>query len=226
MRPPPSILSVLGLAAACARAEAPANAPDIAIAPVSTRASLGVASPTFSPATVDATASDASETSDGRPLVSRCEGVKLELAAHASPHGTRFVGTLVNDGSASFSLVEPGDGSDAGFRTPAIKWKVTTPAGDPVPRLDRGRCGNMNAIQAREIFTLAPHARHVLSEWFGSPDVAPGRYLIVAVYENDPRAPVRGISLGHHDDTAMERIRSSTPCRVESNAVTADIAQP
>ncbi|MBX3187768.1 MAG: hypothetical protein KF819_12165 [Labilithrix sp.] len=166
------------------------------------------------------------ETREAPAIASRCEGVRLELKAETDRGQQRFVGTLVNTASRSFTLVEPGDGSEVGWRTPTITWKVTTLAGSPVPRVERGRCGNINSIRDKEIFDLAPRGRHVFDEWFGAPDVAPGKYVVRAVYENNPQANLDGVPLGSHSATALARVRKSTPCRVESNAITVDVASP
>ncbi len=155
-----------------------------------------------------------------------CEGVRLEIKAVADQGYTRFEGMLFNGGKKKVTLVEPGDGSDVGWRTPVITWKATTLAGMAAPREEHGRCGNVNAIQEKEVFDLRPGERRAVGEWLGAPDVKPGRYLVRVVYENDPKHDLTGISLGPSSDKALAKIRKSTPCRIESAAIIADITSP
>ena len=137
-----------------------------------------------------------------------------------------FVATVINGGTHPVTLVEPGDGSESGWRTPVITWKVTTPDGKLVPRQEYSRCGNMNAISDNEIFTLAAGERRVLNEWLGEPAVAPGHYIVRLVYDNDPSRKERGLSLGETRRDVAARLRKSTPCKVESGPVIADLAGP
>jgi len=55
--------------------------------------------------------------------------------------------TLVNRGKREVTLVEPGDGSDCGWRTPLVEWSRRR-------RDNGGRCGNINALKEEEVFTL------------------------------------------------------------------------
>lgn len=134
-----------------------------------------------------------------------------------------FVATLINDGTRTVTLVAPGDGNDVGWQTPIITWKVETPDGTPITRPPGTWCGNMNRIADSEIFDLAPGERRVLNEWLGEPHAAAGTYVIRLVYENDPSRKPSGVPLGPTSDTTLDGIARSTPCKVESAPVTAEL---
>jgi hypothetical protein len=78
-------------------------------------------------------------------------GVALELSPARQVIRTgqvpRLAVTLINRGAGEVVLVEPGDGSDCGWRTPAIEWSSPQ-------RWPAGRCRNVNALKVQEVFTL------------------------------------------------------------------------
>src|ERR1051326_5766625 len=84
--------------------------------------------------------------------------------------GTNVVGepqiaaTVINHSDRSITLVEPGDGSEGGWRTPTLRWIVTPVGGEVLPEQAQLRCGNMNAPDPTEIFTLAAKQEHVIDE--------------------------------------------------------------
>ena len=137
------------------------------------------------------------------------------------PHITA---TITNNGKAPVTLVQPGDGSESGWRTPLVgfssvkidKDKPTHPA--TVPLYRGGRCGNINALKRNEVFTLAPGKSQDLSEWIGSPPFTePGTYSVVFYYANDPARKWMGVPLGQHDPDAMKRVEKSHQCLLISN---------
>ena len=172
-----------------------------------------------------ATVTLASPSDSTAPMASRCAGVRLELKTSTNPEGRiTFLGTLINDGTKTVTLVDPGDGSNVGWRTPIITWNVATSDGTLVPPPPQGaRCGNVNRIDDSEIFDLAPGERHVLSEWLGGPHAPAGSYVIRLVYENDPSRKQSGVALGPTSSDALDRIANSTPCKVESAPLTAEL---
>ena len=136
---------------------------------------------------------------------------------------------LTNVGSAPVTLVKPGDGSDCRWRTPVIGWSVL-----PVdsleqhpkepPRRGGARCGNINRLEADEIFVLQPGEEQVLKDWIAFPyRTPPGIYRVVFYYSNVPEMKWSGLPLGNHDEEAMQRLRSSTPLSLVSNEVQVEI---
>jgi len=125
----------------------------------------------------------------------------------------RFTATLVNRGKNEVTLVEPGDGSDYGWRTPLVEWSRR--------RRDEGiRCGNINSLKEDEVFTLRPGESRVLTDWIGQPyRSGPARYRVSLRYKNEPNREWYGVPLGDHDAKAIERVQRSTPISTVSNAV-------
>src|SRR5262245_43765851 len=72
--------------------------------------------------------------------------------------------TVVNHGGQEVILVEPGDGSDWGWRTPVIEWSSSTWFRGP-------RCGNVNALKPEDVFTLKPGESRRLGGWVGVPQL-------------------------------------------------------
>src|SRR5260370_24574724 len=107
----------------------------------------------------------------------------------------RWEVTIVNRGKQEVTLVQPGDGSDCGWRTPIIEWVINggvegatrqltvektkvrandgAPAPKPTPqpaclgeRFGRiARCGNINSLKADEVFVLKPGQQVRLNAW-------------------------------------------------------------
>jgi hypothetical protein len=121
--------------------------------------------------------------------------------------------TLVNRGSREVVLVEPGDGSDCGWRTPLIEWSQQE--GGP-----HVRCGNINSLRADEVFALKPGDSRQLQRWVGGPFIpGPGRYRVAVRYTNEPSRECTGMPLSPHDPDALEAVRQSTPVSAVSNSV-------
>lgn len=160
----------------------------------------------------DATTHDWPERSDP------ATGISLRLSPETQTIKTggspRFIVLLVNGGKKEVVLVEPGSCSDRGWRTPVIEWSRQKREHGP-------RCGNINALEADEVFTIAPGQSHQLNSWVGKPYLSGlGRYRIALRYTNDPNMKWSGVPLGNgHDPKAMEAIRRSTAVSVVSNTV-------
>jgi hypothetical protein len=161
----------------------------------------------------------------------------------------RWEVVVVNGGRQPVTLVQPGDGSDCGWRTPIIEWlidgqvdgangaasvAVKVKAGAkavPAPKQElkpacltgRGsraaRCGNINRLRAAEVFDLPPGQEARLNGWVGAPSLPAGTHKVAVRYFHLPALKWRGLPLGKHDEKAMERIRSSRRLTLESNAV-------
>jgi hypothetical protein len=149
-------------------------------------------------------------------------GISLRLAPETQVikvgQSPRFTATLVNGGNNEVILVEPGDGSDCGWRTPVVEWSRR--------RKDVMRCGNVNPLKSDEVFTLQPGKSHELNGWVGEPYLSgPGRYRVALRYRNEPEHHQSGVTLDKDDPKALEGIRRSTPVSVVSNTVEIVIEQ-
>ena len=141
--------------------------------------------------------------------------------------------SLENHGWRSVTLVQPGDGSLDGWRTPVISWTGFN------PDFPSGRCGNINALKKDEIFTIAPGEKVQLnSGWIqasflgqfpkqiGTFLLQPGTYEVGFNYSNVPKLKWAGIPLGRHNWFAMRRLRNSTPFEGTSNTVKIVVVDP
>ena len=187
----------------------------------------------------------------GAPLPKPEPGLELRLATNTPRvkrgEVVRWEVTITNRGKHEVTLVQPGDGSGCGWRTPIIEWVVNgnvpglrsptvrekkeeTPAKeDRLPRpaclgegfARAGRCGNINSLVANEVFVLKPGERVTLNAWVGGSDFLheAGTYKVALRYFHIPALPWKGVPLSRHDPTAMDRIRQSGPVTLESNAV-------
>jgi hypothetical protein len=164
-------------------------------------------------------------------------GLVLELKADAEAtvgKPVKVTATVVNQGKEAVTLVQPGDGSDFGWRTPVVGWSAVKVASADAkanhpnkPELDHGRrCGNINALKMDEVFTVEPGKKKDLAEWVGQPSMPePGTYKVVFYYANEPGRKWKGVPLGEHDAGAMARVQQSTPCKLKSNEVTITVKE-
>lgn len=163
------------------------------------------------------------------PMPPAC-GVRLSIALKSSPPSEdgwlEVTGTLENEGTKPVVLVEPGDGSESGWRTPVLSWharRIEPGRVRDIP-LDPGpRCGLMNGPDPqREIFRLAPGASRRLSGWplVVPPLGPPGLYEVELIYRNDPRIGFRGEILG---DPARSPYAGSMACTAVSNPLRIEV---
>lgn len=152
--------------------------------------------------------------------------ISTDRTTYRQGEEVRITALLLNEGKAAVTLVQPGDGSRCGWRTPLVGWSVhaVLPDDPPVRRPSRlvlsngGRCGNINALRAQEVFTLEPGQFKRLNGWEGMPPFGdPGTYRIVLHYKNEPGRAWQGLPLGTHDPKARKQIRNSHPCWLVSN---------
>lgn len=143
---------------------------------------------------------------------------------------TRFTVFIRNRGPEPVTLVEPGDGSECGWRTPIVGWSVLPVEArqqrhptEP-PRFKGTRCGNINPLRLSEVFSLAVGEGRRLGGWiaFPMPEQA-GRYRVVLYYQNIPDLKISGLALGQHEQGVMDRVRRSTPCRVISSEIEIEV---
>lgn len=120
--------------------------------------------------------------------------------------------TVVNHGGQEVVLVDAGDSSTWGWRTPVIEWSRGNPG--------FGGCGTVSPPNADEVFTLKPGHSRRLSEWVDVPLLSsPGQYRLSVRYTNQPNKPWRGCRLEAQDLQALEMIRRSTKVSAVSNTI-------
>lgn len=139
---------------------------------------------------------------------------------------------IANCGNETVTLVMPGDGSESGWRTPVIGWsaipvrKKNAKHPTEPPILSIRDCGNINAAQKDEIFTLKPGETRAISGWIHFPQFKnPGKYRVVLFYKNDPTRKILGITLRPHDQEAIQEMARSTPCLLKSNEIVVDVLE-
>ena len=160
-----------------------------------------------------------------------CE-LQIEVPAKIKQDAHGQIKVRINNvGDAPVTFVLPGDGSEVGWRTPLIKWSLTRldpPDSNDAPPLgfSGGRCGNINQLDPREVFTLNPGESRELSQWVNLPyGMPPGKYRAVFHYSNVPDMKWQGVSLGKHDKAAMRLVKRSTPISLVSNEVIVEIIE-
>lgn len=145
--------------------------------------------------------------------------LKAAAPAAADVYGLKLTAAIVNRGKAPVTLVLPGDGSDYGWRTPVLKWRVDGQVIKGGPR-----CGNINALRPGEVFVLRPGERKELGAWIGAPALlGAGKHRLTLEYANVPGLKWSGVPLGKHDAETMKRVQSSTAVRALSNAVMVEV---
>lgn len=153
-------------------------------------------------------------------------GLKLRLSATKTTwklkEYPRISVSLVNDSLEPVTLVRSGDGSEVGWRTPIVSWKVF-----PFERGSKAleervmlRCGNMNPLEASEIFQLDAGQSQTspgyiwLDQW---KNLKPGRYRLVFFYRNNPELKWRNEA--ENKPSLMEEVHNSTACSLQSNEI-------
>jgi hypothetical protein len=131
---------------------------------------------------------------------------------------------VTNIGDHTVTLVQPGDGSENGWRTPVIAWSVIEESSGakhpvaPMPDAGSRMCGNINALRPKEVFDLARGETKELKDWISlAPFKMRGVYRVVFLYANRLLLEWKAIPLGEHDRTAMGLIRRSTEATLLSN---------
>lgn len=144
----------------------------------------------------------------------------------------RFAATILNFGTEPLILVEPGDGSEAGWRTPIVGWSILHGSAADLashpdePDLKPARGENVDPLGSDEIFVLQPGEQRRLSEWIEAPRLTRlGTHRVVMYYRNDPWATIEGLPFEPHDPAALDLIRSTTPCTLVSNEVVVEVVE-
>lgn len=145
--------------------------------------------------------------------------VELKLTAKGK---SEVVVDVVNRGTLPVTLVHPGDGSEAGWRTPIVTW--TYEPLDDKARVAAARepqdlrCGMMNMLTLDEVFTLKPGAKKRLKDWTNLRLPGDGTWKVTLRYQNEPDHLWKNSELP--DGPAARAVRASTAVDVTSNAVT------
>ena len=114
---------------------------------------------------------------------------------------------LQNNSNRTYHLVQPGDGSDVGWRTPSITWYVDGNQQD----VDFRDNPVINPLAPGELFDIAPGARVQLNSWVGGVELRdPGSHDVMLRYRNDPAMTWLGTTGDTpHDPRAMAKVRVS-----------------
>jgi hypothetical protein len=151
--------------------------------------------------------------------------IELRISFAPAANWPRVQVELANISTTPVWLVAPGDGSDAGWRTPIIEWFLVPLDADAAAAIEAaksnppGRCGNMNPIMLADIFTLKPSERRSLTNWVQPRLPGRGAYRLSLRYRNVPSMPWHGEIKDRFDALAMERIKASLPVDVTSNHI-------
>lgn len=187
---------------------------DVNAAPVA-KATSPVASADTPPA--EPTANAAIDANDGdnaapaAPTPATGCGLKATLAVAKGQSGD-FILTLTNTSKRTLHLVEPGDGSSVGWRTPIVTWSASS-GGKPAPAETAARCGLTNPMTTSEVFELAPGQSRKLTAWLDRPWVKPGTYDVAVRYRNDPK------KVRNADAAVSALVATTDSCEVTSNTV-------
>jgi len=133
--------------------------------------------------------------------------------------------TICNVGREAITLVQPGDGSESGLRTPTVRWSVRSARGSTVSQQFGRRYDNqINPLKPNEVFTLGSNTEHSLSNWIPSIVVdGPGEYVISLHYVNIPHLTWAGSSTGAHDTATMALVTKSSPCDAVSGSMEIEV---
>jgi hypothetical protein len=190
-----------------------------AVVIVASGAALHVPVSSASESHVASRAPGKSPTRDDTPSTFPTCPVRAVLAEAPGKDGPVFTLTLTNVGGETLRLVEPNDGSHVGRRTPALRWFATTPDGRPGERHSLPRCGVMDPVEVRHIFTLAPGESQALRVEALDESYVPGTYDARLRYQNRPDpAPAAARE-------ADRLLATTTHCEVMSNAIRSTVTR-
>jgi hypothetical protein len=156
-------------------------------------------------------------------------GPAIELELRRDPSGSRHLGSwpgatlrLVNRGSTPITVVEPGNGSPEGLRTPVLSWLVVNGRGEQVEQRPLVYCGTINPFEPEDLVRLDPGASVTFEEYLGFPTLTgPPPFEVWVRYTNDPRMDWADEPLGP-DVPGRDDLWASTPCTALSNKLVVD----
>jgi len=133
-----------------------------------------------------------------------------------------FRAILRNVSSHPVRLVQPGDGSGTGGRTPILTWRATEATRGEIDLTPHAADPFINGPNPKEIFELQPGAQRELLnlDLAGLVTFAhPGTDHVRLVYENDPDRRWCCIPGSKELDRDLAPYRKTTRCRLESNEI-------
>ncbi|MFK7775974.1 MAG: hypothetical protein AB8F94_27870 [Saprospiraceae bacterium] len=119
------------------------------------------------------------------------ENKKLSLSKKEFPKVKVSLNNFTKD---TIKILQPGDGSNVGWRTPTIRWSVIDlekeeSHPDTLPEIKEkiSRCGNMNGLNRRDIVSLRPKFGIKL-KWTSDPSIPRrlGKYSVRFYFEHKP----------------------------------------
>ncbi|MCC6727413.1 MAG: hypothetical protein IT258_23115 [Saprospiraceae bacterium] len=152
---------------------------------------------------------------------------------------------LMNKGDKLVNLVQPGDGSESGWRTPMVKWSTRIVELKSVPQ-ERyadsqthlvsfplwfgagARCGNVEGLKRDQIISILPRQEVNLKVFWNwrAPELRgmEGKYGVKFFYENKPDIVWKGA--GYNDPDALEIVRTKTAAvQLESNELIFEVVE-
>lgn len=145
----------------------------------------------------------------------------------------RLTATIRNGSDRVITLVLPGDGSEAGLRTPITGWSFL-PAQPPnrrrehppqIPSQPPRGFSDVNPLTRSEVFTLKPGNTKSFEVWVRMSNLPTGRYRAVYYYVNDPTKRLQGYPLGPNETGAEEIMAKSTSCQLISNEIIVNVVK-
>ena len=107
---------------------------------------------------------------------------------------------VTNNSDQTVTLVHPSDASEVGWRTPIVQWSILENGNSnahpkfPQPNRNVLRCGNVDSLKWKDVFTLDPGETKQLEAWV-PPFRKPGSYKLQFLYENRPSLEWRGYEI-------------------------------
>lgn len=133
---------------------------------------------------------------------------------------------IFNNSESSVKLVQPGDGSLVGWRTPIVKWSVInqTQNSHSFELSNVARCGNINSPSAKDVFILESGKSQKLNKNYRFPEIPKkiGTYRIQLSYLNLPKMKWEGLSfhgskLHPEEKKMLKKIRKTAKVDLVSN---------
>jgi hypothetical protein len=190
-------------------------------------ASLGIAAVRADDARLGERGEAAPDVTTARDLTLRIATTKTE---YTTGEAIQLKVTITNRGPTPVTLVQPGDGSESGWRTPIIGWSVLSADDEKarhpetMPKIGQiGRCKNRNPFSLEELLVLKPGETKTIDyEWAALP-VGEGKQRVVFFYQNDPAVKWKGVSAD--DPALLARVKDTIPCLLRSNEISIKVKQ-